>query len=521
MEGPVKKTPRRVLRWTTRLLGGGLALTVLLFFGSNLFLATGWGRSLLIKQVSRRAPALTWAVESASWSPWNGFSLKGLSARIPNQPQSPALLTLPSARLQPYWSQALRGRRIFRELVLESPEINLPIEALFVVAPQTQPSLAPEEKQPSTPQEAAPPEPETGQNPPPTPPPTPHQGESARPKSTPQTPAEEKPPPARPTEPVVDPRLWLRIRNARVQLYSLSNGHQVVAEGLNINLPLAGPAAKGSIAWEKMALNQATLSPATQLAIAWDEGRWVLAPTALPLTIPQRGQRDQLAPLMIHTQLAGSLAVRGPGKPFTLQGYLPPQALEPYCLQDQAELVMSAPEMSANFTSSGRLTDLASWRCESLAAIDSLDISSQIRGQHFLFESARSQVLLRQGVLQAPLLALRSEQLSFLGNGELSLGGYLLGVLRVVASPELEDEITRIAIGSFLSRGWTSHWMRPLDTPDRYFRDLHIEGMLPEPQINLGRNGEFLAASQVIELLQRFLDQEVAEEPGHQPIPKP
>lgn len=505
----MKKTRRRVLWGTTRLLGGGLVLAVLLFLGSNLFLATGWGRGLLVKQVTRRAPRLTWAVEGATWSPWNGFSLRGLSARIPGNTEAPPILSLPAARLKPYWSQALRGRRIFRELVLDGPEIQLPIEALFVVRPQPVPSLVSEEESAPPPAETPPPKP-TEQEPP-----SPGTLAAEKPveKGPPRQPTSTKP--TEPTEPVPDPRLWLRIHNARVRLYSFSNPHSIAVEGLDIQLPLAGPATTGAIHWEKIALNGATLSAVTHLPIEWKDRRWILPPTPFPLTLPQLGQGEKLAPLALNTQLAGSLMVRGSGKRFTLQGYLPLQALPTYCLHDQAELIVSAQEMSANFTSSGRLSDPASWQFDSLAVVNGIDLSSWIRDQHFLFETARSKVTLRQGVIEAPLLDLRSERVSLLGNGQLSLEGYLLGVLRIVAEPELEEEITKIAIGSFLSEGWISNWMQPLETPDRYYRDLHIEGPLPDPQISIGRHGKFLALSQVRQLIQGFLDQEIAEEPGH------
>ena len=95
---------------------GGVFLILLLFLASNLFLASGLGQSFLQKQITRRAPNLQWSVEKASWSPWRGVTLTGVHARLKEHPEAPPLLTFQSTRLQPYWAQALRGRKIFREL---------------------------------------------------------------------------------------------------------------------------------------------------------------------------------------------------------------------------------------------------------------------------------------------------------------------------------------------------------------------------------------------------------------------
>ena len=99
-----------------------------------------------------------------------------------------------------------------------------------------------------------------------------------------------------------------------------------------------------------------------------------------------------------------------------------------------------------------------------------------------------------------------------MGNGLLNIDGNLLAVLRLVSEPVIAERLTNIAIGSLASRGWTSAWFKPLETPDRLYRDLHFEGILPDATVNTGRKGEAVPLPQLIELLRNFTKHEVAEE---------
>ena len=140
---------RRPFRWLVR-AGLALALLVLLVFaGSNLFLGTQPGQTFLEKNLNRRTHGITWQVAGASWSPWNGVTVKKLSATLPNaqdaKPPLPPLLELEETQIKPYWGQLLRGKKLFREVVLDGPQLNIPLELLFIVEP-TKPSPPPAPK---------------------------------------------------------------------------------------------------------------------------------------------------------------------------------------------------------------------------------------------------------------------------------------------------------------------------------------------------------------------------------------
>ena len=498
---------------------GGVFLILLLFLASNLFLASGLGQSFLQKQITRRAPNLQWSVEKASWSPWRGVTLTGVHARLKEHPEAPPLLTFQSTRLQPYWAQALRGRKIFRELDVNQLQLNIPIELLLVAAPAQEPALT------NTPQAPAPTvapqaEPEHKGTTPTQPPTQPESETAQNPQPAPKQklPTTQAKPPKQPDE----RRLWLRLNDASVRLYSFSHEHSFTVDGLEVDLPLAGPPTQGSLSWKSISTNQSEILSKTQLPIQWQYPSWTLATTRLPITIPPL---EPLSPeaqaTTLEAQVAGNLAVRHPSQYFAFKGFLPTQAFPPYNLHPKGQVIASAQEISANLVASGHLLYPQTWKVDSLAAANQIEVLSHLRGEPLLFDTARSRIRLRQAVLALPLLSLRSEQLSLMGNGQLGLNGYLLGVMRIVADPHLESRFTNVAIGSLISKGWTRHWMSPLETPDRYYRDLHIEGVLPNPQINVGRKGEFLFASQIQQLLKRFLDREIAEEAPLLPLPTP
>jgi hypothetical protein len=106
---------------------------------------------------------------------------------------------------------------------------------------------------------------------------------------------------------------------------------------------------------------------------------------------------------------------------------------------------------------------------------------------------------------------LLSERLSFLGNAIAVPDGRVRGVMRVVADREHAAAITRMAVGSLISGGWTRSWFEPLVTPDRQYRDLHLEGTLNKAMIDVGRKGEEIEVNEAWNRMVAFVKNEVEE----------
>ncbi|NNM31154.1 MAG: hypothetical protein HKO57_16675, partial [Akkermansiaceae bacterium] len=132
--------------------------------------------------------------------------------------------------------------------------------------------------------------------------------------------------------------------------------------------------------------------------------------------------------------------------------------------------------------------------------------------EEHVFDSARLVASYRGGVLQVPALRLVSEQISFLGNGLMLPDGRAYGILRIVAELQVAEAVTRVAVGSGLTRGWAREWMWPLVTPDRYYRDLHIRGRAAKLVVDVGRRWEEMSIGEIWKRLEKFYNREKAED---------
>ena len=262
------------------------------------------------------------------------------------------------------------------------------------------------------------------------------------------------------------------------------------------------------------------LATDSTLPIEWKSPTWTLPNQDLQFLLPQLAD-PSFASIPFKVRLGGSFSPRRATRDFRFQAALPPQPLPDYVLHRESRFHLRAKSASTGIVAQGSLINPNSWRADSSIALDQIEVFSEIRGQHLLFETARMRTDLLNNTLVVPTFAIRSERLSFLGNGQLHLGGYLLGVLRIVADPELAERFTNVAIGSFISRGWTSSWLFPLETPDRFYRDLHFEGFLPDAQVNTGKKGQYIPIPDLLRYLKTFTHTEVAEElpPPQSPNP--
>ena len=389
-------------------------------------------------------------------------------------------------------------------MILEEPQFNIPLEMLLVVeptkptpppAPQVTPQPSPQPKQTPQPPQEKPPE-------------KPKKVEEVKPKS--------KPPP----EPkALDEKVfWVRLRNAKIRLFSMKLGQGIELHSFNANLPLSGPATKGSLSWEKITLEEHLLVDSYTLPIEWKSPTWTLPNQDLQVNLPQLAD-PSLASIPFQVRVGGSFSPRRASRDFRFQAALAPQPLPDYLLHQESFFHLRSKSVSANIVGQGSLIKPNTWRFDSAAALGQFEVFSELRRQHLHFENALVRTNLRNATLFTPTFAIRSERLSLLGNGQLNLGGYLLAVLRIVAEPELSERLNMIAIGTGISKGWTSRWLSPLETPDRFYRDLHFEGFLPNAQVNTGRQGEFIPVLDLIEYLKAFTHTEVAEELPATPPP--
>jgi hypothetical protein len=208
-----------------------------------------------------------------------------------------------------------------------------------------------------------------------------------------------------------------------------------------------------------------------------------------------------LAALRVRGRVTGSVEIRGlpgPLKPVNLPGW--------------PAVGISAEEVELLARWQGELTRPASWVGNLVAVASGLRGHHADRGEALVFGKGQVVVDLRGGVVHVADARLMGERLSVLGNGLGLMDGRAAAVVRVVADPEYSGLMTEVAIGSFLSAGWTRSWLAPLETPDRYYRDIHLQGGFPTYMVDIGRNREPLDVRRAWQLAVAFVKREQREE---------
>lgn len=431
-----------------------------------------------------------WSVGSVSWSPWGGVHLGELEAVVPGMQTSgaPPLMVVEEIRVRPYWGQLLRGNLKVREVLVESPVGDLPLELLATMTPVQKPvqkPVVPEPKPESPPSVTQ--DPPVGERPPPT----------GRPSGVPR----EKKPPEPIAIPDPGPSTRVVVHKGRVRVYSYAAPEMVLElRGASAELPVAGPEASGWLALEGVKLGERDIMGAVRIELDWKQQVLALSKTefewnGLPIRVRAQaavGRRFQVtAEIKVAPTELESLAVP---------------------VFDGAQVRGARVEMAGSFR--GELSRPATWQGNLVAGGVGL-VLENIGKQLAEFEYGRVAVDFRGGVLRLADGRLVSERLSFLGNGAMRWDGQLLGVVRVVGDWEYAEAMKRAAAGSLFSGH--GQWMAPLETPDRFYRDVHIEGSLSSAVVDVGRRGKEMDAWQAWTQARTFLRREQGEEVRDEP----
>ena len=430
-----------------------------------------------------------WSVGSVSWSPWGGVRLGELEAVVPGMQTSgvPPLMVVEEIRVRPYWGQLLRGNLKVREVIVESQVGDLPLELLAPMTPVQRPVQRPVA-------------PDTKPESPPSVTPEPPVGETPRPSKGPQ--GKEPKKPSEPTAiPDPGPPTRVVVRKGKVRLYSYAAPELVLElRGASAELPVAGPEASGWLAVEGVKLGERDILGAVRIELNWKQPVLALSKTefewnGLPIRVLAQAAVGR------RLQVVAEIGVA-------------PTKLEPLTIPvfDGAQVRGARVEMAGSFR--GELSRPATWQGNLVAGGVGL-VLENIGKQLAEFEYGRVAVDFRGGVLRIADGRLVGERLSLLGNGAVRWDGQVLGVLRVVGDWEYAQAMKRAASGSLFSGH--GEWMAPLETPDRFYRDVHIEGSLSSAVVDVGWKGKELDAWQAWTQARTFLRREQGEEERNEP----
>lgn len=451
-DGPVTVVKRRRLGiWLWRLAALALLVPPLVFGASNLWLASKWGREAVASRISRRC-GLETRIGGASWSPWNGITVRDLTLLQPEALRgqvSAPMLEIGSLRVRPVWREWAGRRFTVSEVIVERPRLVLTVEILSHLASRMQPPAAPPlaSAEPAEAGPAVPPQAPTVPDAPPAAPAPP-------PQPAPAAPAEETAPTA-----------WLRVKSAAVLLQSASSGTVwLETSGVDAAVPLGGAPANGEVA-------------AAVLTVA---GRDILTNMRIPLhwRAPVLAtEPGNLRVAGLDVRCAAQVAFQ-PGLPVYIAAELPRQALP--ATEGPGGVVAQAREVSLQARFLGGLLVPGSWQGDLLGNASGIGLRHPSRTLEF--DTARCAAVIRGGMLACPDFRLLGEDLSLLGNGMLLADGRLAAVLRVAAPPDTAAALARHAFPGLANDPKPV----PLSTPQRAALDLTLDGTLREPVLRLG-----------------------------------
>jgi hypothetical protein len=437
-------------------------LPPLAFALSNLWLASPWGRTWLAAKIQLHSGGLATRVGGASWSPWNGVTLREIVISQP--PELSAAIAFPlvrisSLRLTPVWRALLRRRWALRDAVIDSPRIVLSAQMLSQLAQQAAAPTAPLAA-------IEPPSPPVASLQPAPAPATPER------TGLPQLPGAAPPPSSPPPQPAAgaarQPTVWVRLRHASFQLVSATTALPLLEiADLTSELPLSGDAANSTLGLASLKAHGRTILADFQAPLTWQAPVLSLKPVETTLD-------------GIRCQVAGKLALLN-GLPMQLEVQLPKQSPAPLALPGGAVATVAQLATSGRFR--GLLLAPATWQGDCFA--ECAAVSANAGDLHASFDRGTCFIALRGAVLSCVDARLVGDELSLLGNATLFADGRAAGVVRLVAPPESALAIVK----RLFPKSTQAPTLTPMATPQRAACDLAVFGTLTALQVQLGHDG--------------------------------
>ena len=440
-------------------------------------------RGKLERKLEKRS-GVAWTIGSLSWTPWTGLQVRNVTVDAPRMGDNQASRFLCRAELDVklHWSSLLRGALDLREVRVRKGQIAIPMELLFLLPVDT-----------DQPKSAA-----SG--------PSPDASSRKERKEIPPTlvkPAEKSSPPA--GEPkatlVMAPSLRIVIDQCDLQVYSdkAQGKPALTLRDIGGVFPLRGEDASGWARCGGIMIGRRSFEGEWVSKVEWRRPALRLPPMEFVwngLTVRGEGF------LQMSRMPRFRAAVHIPGS--TLQIAEPAQTSAP-------GITLAVEQVRLQAVLGGTLARLSSWQGNLALEAGGISLAHDKKAEIMTFDEGRMIAGLRGGTFHLPDARLQGERLSFLGNGVLLPTGELGGVIRVVADQDHAKTLTRFALGAMWTGGWTRSWLAPMETPDRYYRDVVLEGTVNEAVVNVGREGEKLDVTEAWDKMLTFLRNETLE----------
>jgi len=444
--------------------------------------------------------SLDWKLGSITWSPWNGMTVRDAQmlqpAGLRDHLMAP-VISVDSLRVEPHWRQIFRGRLKLREVTMDSPKLTVAVEMLAALAS----SIEPEQVIPPRAVTPTPPLPQTDQVQRPTAQENPQKPRLNQPAKKALKPAPVIKPKKRERPPAGLP-LRLKMRNASLHIVSVSKDIELLSvTGATLDLPIFGEDAEGVVKIGAVKVPGLPEAVDIEQTVAWK--RPYLETEEKTLDIGGLKVRF-MGQLGMGRNTVGKL-------PFLLNMAIDPQKLNQLKWFECLALEVEAKKLAGRFRLSGSLPSPMSWRADMRLVGNGVGVKEEHGSHDVVFDEVALPAVFRQGRLRWSGVRLIGEDISVLGNGQVSVRDGVLSVTRLVVSPEVSTMLTRGLNGSGVVKSGY-RWWQDLDTPDRKVRDFVVSGSLADPMVDVGDKKTDLPIFQLVASILNFMREEMKEE---------
>lgn len=456
-------------RWRRRLLSI-LLLPLVLCLAGNLLLATPWGTGFFERKVESRL-GLPCSIGGISWSPWAGVQVHNLRLMPPRDSgEDLEVLRIESIKVDLSWQSLIKGRKRFQRLEIQGVTGEVSLELVQALLARGQAS---KETSPSAPLNE---------------PVSPAIADNVN--VSPETPSGVIPRP-QPVDPAVPQPAEQELQVApvddfegvvtfdRVNLRFFSHRFPNLSArmaAVSGEIPIWGEESKGRLVIGDFEIG----------------GRFHSQAIEVPLILEDRFLKlDDYGVKLFGLNLKVTAAIwMVPGLPYGVQLNLPAQQMDltPVYLDQKPPFKIGSLQSSSQFR--GHLLNPGGSTGGSYTAFQNLEIVDGNDGSLTTFHSGSAHFQLSAAGLIAQDFRMMGEEEAVIGNGFATPRGDAAAVVRIVASPNrAQSHRNRVKLAS----DQLDLQFEPLVTPDREFRDLHLEVRSGDLMIDLGKEGQWVS----------------------------
>lgn len=476
-----KTISERKFKWR-RFLSYILVFIGFVYLVLIVLLNTSWAKNKLTSRLYQKSGS-DWEVGSVLWVPFGDIKLSELQTEM-----GAGGIHIKSLKVSPVWDELFSGRVQLAEALVEEVEVDLDLKWLMENSINDELIQEPEILKPDI-----------------------TKPRSQKTTSSNKLPASKlrvnstKVQPQKPVireAPKVDntPNRWLKLSKLNV---TIRNGDDVIQKltDVSASIPYAGKPTDGKI---QLKFDGYELTHKIQ----WDGRELVI-------------EEDNGELASIRNKWKAACQINQQGMPFLLALNIPQQKLNYTLNQPNVHLGITSEKVAANFILRGSLKNVNTWRGILSVSMEQLAISEDQKTQKRInFDQARLVGSIANGEIKIPVAEAIGFKNSILANGVIHKNLYTYGVVRLITNEESRKIFDKVYHATRLIRINENpyHILAPLDTPDRRYCDIYLDGKLSNLEMRHNRSHSWQPLKLLIKKLLDFKNNELREDGLLEPI---